>query len=112
MTTILITMGGVESFEETVTAIRATGARGVGGGSRQFLIDQPMTPDQVAALWNLNTGDRDNPVRIEFKNEPETPELADDVYDWWHAENDKPRDPALDEPTGRRMGRRAARPTS
>lgn len=112
MTTILITMGGVESFEETVAAIRASGARGVGGNSRQFVIDGPMTPEQIAALWNLDTSDHDNPVRVEFKDEPEPADPGDDVYDWWHAENDKPRDPAFDEINGRRRGRRAARSAS
>lgn len=108
MTLILITMGGAESFEETAAAIRATGARGAGGGSRQFVIDTPITAEQVAALWQLNTQDPDNPVTIEIKGYPEI-DPGEDIFNWWHAENDQPRDTSLDPIIGNPRSRLTAR---
>lgn len=81
-------MGGCQDFG-VAGIIRATGARGKGDRSRVFVIDGPMSVEQVAALLALKRLDRkDDPVTIEFDPEDLTDpwDIEDDdaeLHDWW-----------------------------
>jgi len=88
MAQIRITMGGCQDFG-VAGIIRATGARGLGDRSRVFVIDGPMTVEQVGALEALRHLDpTDDPVTIEFDPAGLVDDyVADDeddgLHDWW-----------------------------
>lgn len=88
MAQIRITMGGCQDFG-VAGIIRATGARGQGNGSRAFVIDGPMTVEQVAALEALSLLDSaDDPVMVEFDpvglvDDYTADDEDGDLHDWW-----------------------------
>lgn len=81
-------MGGCQDFG-AAGIIRATGARGQGNGSRVFVIDGPMTVEQVAALEALSLLDpADDPVMVEFDpvglvDDYTADDEDGDLHDWW-----------------------------
>jgi hypothetical protein len=82
-------MGGCENFG-VAGIIAATGAVGRGDRSRMFVINGPMTVEQVAALIALTRLDpQDDPVSIEFDPaDSASPGRIDyddeELHEWWN----------------------------
>jgi hypothetical protein len=86
-------VGFFEHFETVAGLLRDTGARRV--GSREFVLDRPMSPQQVVALLQLlaySDADANQPVRLDVPrlNQGVYSARSRELYDWWGTVGAKP----------------------
>lgn len=86
-------VGFFENFETVAGLLRDTGARRA--GSREFVLDRPMSPQQVVALLQLleySAADANHPVRLDVPrlNRGVYSARSRELYDWWGTVDTKP----------------------